>query len=50
MAMLKSQLLNATVDDPEQLLSQLNRSVRKLAPKNMFVTAAYVILHPSHEA
>ncbi len=50
MAMLKSQLLNATVGDPQQLFSQLNRSVRKLAPKNMFVTAAYVILHPSHEA
>lgn len=50
MAMLKSQLLNATVDDPQQLLSQLNRSVRQLAPKNMFVTVAYVILHPAHEA
>lgn len=50
MAMLKSQLLNAALDDPEQLFSQLNRSVRRLAPKNMFVTAAYVILHPSHEA
>jgi len=50
MAMLKSQLLNAAVDDPQQLLSQLNRSVRQLAPKNMFVTAAYVILYPSHEA
>ena len=50
MAMLKSQLLNATVGDPQQLLAQLNRSVRRLAPKNMFVTAAYVILHPAHEA
>lgn len=49
MAMIKSQLLNATVDDPQQLLAQLNRSVRRLAPKNMFVTAVYVILHPQQE-
>jgi serine phosphatase RsbU (regulator of sigma subunit) len=46
MAMLKSQLSNMTIEDndPAILLQRLNRGVRRLAPKHMFVTAALVIL------
>lgn len=46
MAMLKSQLSNLTAEDedPQALFQRLNRSVRRLAPKHTFVTAAFVIL------
>jgi serine phosphatase RsbU (regulator of sigma subunit) len=46
MAMLKSQLaiLAAGDEDPQALFQRLNRSVRRLAPKHTFVTAAFVIL------
>ncbi|MCI0693297.1 serine/threonine-protein phosphatase [candidate division KSB1 bacterium] len=46
MAMLKSQLLNLAAgdEDPQALFQRLNRSVRRLAPKHTFVTAAFVIL------
>ncbi len=46
MAMLKSQMSNLTVEDedPQALFQRLNRSVRRLAPKHTFVTAAFVIL------
>jgi sigma-B regulation protein RsbU (phosphoserine phosphatase) len=50
MAMLKSQLLSAaSIDGPTILFDRLNASVRRLAPKNMFVTAAYAVL-PKAEA
>jgi serine phosphatase RsbU (regulator of sigma subunit) len=46
MAMLKSQLSSITLEDedPQILFQRLNRSVRRLAPKHTFVTAALVIL------
>ncbi|MGH7450252.1 MAG: PP2C family protein-serine/threonine phosphatase [bacterium] len=46
MAMLKSQLSNLAAgdEDPQALFQRLNRSVRRLAPKHTFVTAAFVIL------
>ncbi len=46
MAMLKRQLSTITVDDenPQILFQRLNRSVRRLAPKHTFVTAAFAVL------
>lgn len=46
MTMMKSQLFSLTTEphDTEKFFAQLNRCVRTLAPKNMFVTAAYVAL------
>jgi serine phosphatase RsbU (regulator of sigma subunit) len=46
MAMLKSQLstLAAGDKDPQALFQRLNRSVRRLAPKHTFVTAAFTVL------
>jgi riboflavin transporter FmnP len=52
MAMLKSQLSNMTAEDadPAILFQRLNRSVRRLAPKHTFVTAALVILPKANTA
>lgn len=46
MAMLKSQLSNlaAEDEDPQAFFQRLNRSVRRLAPKHTFVTAAFAVL------
>lgn len=50
MAMMKSQLLGiaAESNDTAKIFATLNQSVYKLAPKNMFVTAAYVALSPGN--